>query len=61
MNTHLGKIQQRLEDGGCRFLSTKNASSGKEFKCFLGAELIASASTKAECIKIAAKKLGEAV
>lgn len=60
MNTHLGAVQRKLEQAGCSFQTHQN-NLGKRYKCIFAGELIAIENTKAECIKAAAKALGEPI
>ena len=57
MNTHLGKVEDRLKAAGCVFYK-----SGKlDWMCMLDGKRICQESTKPLCIKAAAKALGEPV
>lgn len=58
MNTHTGKIQSKLEESGVEFLPVLNGES-RSYIATLDGQTIAKASTRSECIKAAAKALGE--
>lgn len=58
MNTHLGKVEQRLKLAGCTFYKSQHSSL---WVCELEGQRLASEATKPLCITKAAKALGEAV
>jgi hypothetical protein len=59
MNTHLGKVEERLKAAGCVFY--KNGCTPVSWLCMLDGKRIANEATKPLCIKAAAKALGEPV
>lgn len=59
MNTHLGTIAAKLEKDGASFQTIRKPQAKPLYVCIFAGEEVARASTKSDCIKEAAKALGE--